>query len=331
MLVLLEPMLALFLDDTERALAAVDRWLDAPDPWTRAVLWMVRAAVRENEGDLRGAREDVTTAITGLREVGDRFALAQALTAAAEAHLAFGEPEQAVPALGESIRLIAELDPDDDAAHERILTATAHLQLGDLEEARAQCLGLTEPTRQPWSARGVAFARLVLGDIARYGGDLADAERQYDAARAAIADQPVAIPRFQALVLTSCAHFAVERGDHEAAVTTVGVACEQAISAKDMPALAKVAVAGAAVRAHFGNPTGAAKLLGVAEHLRGAPDARNPEVARLAARLRADVGDAAYDLAYAAGVALDRTEAIALVRAIARDPGPTIDATTWLP
>ncbi|PSL57510.1 putative ATPase [Saccharothrix carnea] len=315
-LVLLEPMLGLFLDDAERALAAVDMRLDVPDPWTRAVLWMVRAAVREHQGDLRGAREDVTTAITGLREVGDRFALAQALTAAAEAHLAFGEPEQALSSLEESIRLIAELDPDDDAAQERILMATAHLQSGDLERARAQCLALTKPTPQPWSARGVAFARLVLGDIARYQGDLADAERQYEAARAAVADQPLVIPQFHAVILTSCAHFAVERGDHEAAVTAIGTARDQAMSVKDMPVLAKVAVAGAAVHAHFGNPTDAARLLGVAEHLRGAPDARNPEVTRLAARLRADVGDAAYDLAYATGVALDRADAIALVRAV---------------
>src|SRR3712207_9005168 len=47
----------------------------------------------------------------GLREVGDRFALAQALTGVADAHLAFGEPEKALAALEESVRLIAELDP----------------------------------------------------------------------------------------------------------------------------------------------------------------------------------------------------------------------------
>ncbi|MFJ6673518.1 BTAD domain-containing putative transcriptional regulator [Actinosynnema sp. NPDC091369] len=314
-LVLLEPMLGLFLDDGERALAAVDERLDTPDPWTRAVLWMVRGAVRENEGDLRGAREGIATAIAGLREIGDRFALAQALTGAAEAHLAFGEPEQAMAALEESIGLLAELDPDDDAAHERILLATARVQRGDVARARADCLALTKPTPRPWAARGVAFARLVLGDLARYEGDLAEAERQYEAAGAALERQPLVVPQFHARILTSHAHLAVERGDRDAAAAAIGTAFEHAMSAKDMPVLAHVAVAAAAVHARFGNPTDAAKALGAGERLRGAPDSRNPEVVRLADRLRADVGDAAYDLAYATGVALDRIDAIALVRA----------------
>ncbi|ONI86785.1 hypothetical protein ALI22I_24615 [Saccharothrix sp. ALI-22-I] len=90
-------------------------------------------------------------------------------------------------------------------------------------------------------------------------------------------------------------------------------AAEHAMRSKDMPVLAKVGVALAALHAHHGNPMHAAKVLGAAEQLRGAPDARNPEVARLTDRLRADVGDAAFDLAYATGAALDRPDAIALV------------------
>ncbi|NUS64841.1 MAG: AfsR/SARP family transcriptional regulator, partial [Saccharothrix sp.] len=315
-LVLLEPLLGVFLDDAERALAAVDERLGVPDPWTRSVLWMMRGAVRENEGDLRGAREDVTTAITGLREVGDRFALGQALTGVAEAHLAFGEPEQAMAALEESIRLLAELDPDDPAAQERILLATARVQLGDVERARTECLALVKPTSRPGAGRGVAFARLVLGDLSRYEGEHAEAERQYEAARAALAHEPLVVPQFHARIITSQAHLAVERGDREAAVRAVDTAFEHAMSGKDMPVLARVAVAEAAVCAYFGNPTDAAKALGAAEQLRGAPDSRNPEVSRLAERLRADVGDAAYDLAYASGVALDRADAIALIRAV---------------
>ncbi|QQQ79877.1 winged helix-turn-helix domain-containing protein [Saccharothrix sp. 6-C] len=314
-LVLLEPMLGLFLDDAGRALSAVDRRLDVPDPWARAVLWMVRGAVRENEGDLRGARDDITTAIAGLREVGDRFALAQALTGVAEAHLRFGDPEEAITALEESIRLLAELDADDDAAHERILLATARIQLGDVAAARADCLALTKPvSSQPWAARGVAFAWLVLGDLARYDGHLAEAERQYEAAQASLAGEPFVVPQFHAQILTSLAHLAVERGDHAAAAEAVRTAFDHAMSAKDMPVLARVAVAEAAVRTHFANPTDGARALGVAENLRGAADPRNPEITRLATHLHDTIGPAAYDLAYAAGLALDRADAIALIR-----------------
>ncbi|TQM77970.1 hypothetical protein FHX81_0218 [Saccharothrix saharensis] len=114
--------------------------------------------------------------------------------------------------------------------------------------------------------------------------------------------------------MTSHAHLAVERGDAEGAQAAIGTAFEHAMSAKDMPVPAHVAVA---VRARFGNPTDAAKALGAGEQLRGAPDPRNPGVVRLADRLRADVGDAAYDPACATDVALDRADAIALVRSCA--------------
>ncbi|NUT47024.1 MAG: hypothetical protein HOV94_06820, partial [Saccharothrix sp.] len=60
----------------------------------------------------------------------------------------------------------------------------------------------------------------------------------------------------------------------------------------------------------LGDPTRAARVLGAAERLRGAPDARNPEVSRLTAHLRADIGDAAFDLAYATGAALPRPDAL---------------------
>ncbi|MBB5953580.1 putative ATPase [Saccharothrix tamanrassetensis] len=313
-LVLLEPMVGLFLDETAGAVEAIDARLAHPDPWARAMLWMVRGAVRENIGDMAGSREDTLVAIAGFREVGDRFGLSQALTGVAEAHLAFGDPARAVEALEESVRLLRELDPGDDAAHERILLATARVQQGDVARARAECLDLTRPAAkpQPWSARGVAFARLLLGDLARREGDLAEAARQYETAVVALADAPFVIPQFTALVLCAQAYLAIDRGDP--ATDLVRQAGDQALSSKDMPVMAKVAVAAAALRAGAHDATGAAKLLGAAERLRGAPDALNPEVVRLAERLRADIGDAAYDLAYASGVALDREDAITLAR-----------------
>ncbi|TQM77969.1 hypothetical protein FHX81_0217 [Saccharothrix saharensis] len=63
-----------------------------------------------------------------------------------------------------------------------------------MARARAECLALTEPTPRPRAARGVAFARLVPGDLARYGGDPVEAERQYEAARAALEHQPLVVP-----------------------------------------------------------------------------------------------------------------------------------------
>lgn len=78
--------------------------------------------------------------------------------------------------------------------------------------------------------------------------------------------------------------------------------------------LARVGVAVAESRVLGGDAAFAARTLGAAEQLRGAPDAFNPDVARLSAWLRAELGDA-YDAAYAAGRGLDRPAALKLVRA----------------
>ncbi|MEU6149150.1 BTAD domain-containing putative transcriptional regulator [Actinosynnema sp. NPDC047251] len=309
-LVLLEPLVGLFLDRTDQALAAIDARLDHPDPWTRAMLWAVRGALRENVGDMAGAREDIEVAITGFREVGDRFGLSQALTGVAEARLAFGDAQGARAALEESVRMLRELDPDDDVTHERVQLAWIHALLGDVERAKEEGRRLSRPSPGPWSARGAAFARVMLGDLARYEGDLAEAGRQYETASVLLSEAPFVVPQFVALMRAAHAQLAVARG--EPATELVREGAEQAQLSQDMPVLARVAVAGAAVRLSEGDSSAAATLLGAAEQLRGAPDALHLDVVRLSEKLRADLGDAAFDLAYASGRAMDRETAIAL-------------------
>ncbi|RKT55085.1 BTAD domain-containing putative transcriptional regulator [Saccharothrix australiensis] len=315
-LVLLQPLVSLFLGEGDAAVRAVDEALGHPDPWARAMLWTVRGSMRENSGEMAGARADLLTAVEGFREVGDRFGLSQALTGLGEVHLLFGEPDPAVEALTESIRLLREIDPDEEAVQERLLLVNALVQQGDVARAKADCLALTRPARvpQPWSARGVALARVLLGDLARHEGDLAEADRQYATAVVVLEDSPFLVPQFAALTRCALVHLAVDRGDPAGEHLRRAVA--EALSSKDMPVVARVAVAAAAARAREGDAVGAARLLGAAERLRGVPDARQPDVVRLVGRLRADLGAAAFDLAYASGVALGRDEALAAVEAV---------------
>ena len=52
-------------------------------------------------------------------------------------------------------------------------------------------------------------------------------------------------------------------------------------------------------------------MLGAAARLRGSADRTSPDVAQLTARLRGELGDAAFAAAFAAGRALDRDAALA--------------------
>ncbi|HWO62405.1 MAG TPA: BTAD domain-containing putative transcriptional regulator, partial [Umezawaea sp.] len=309
-LALFEPMFAVFSDDVELGIKVVDERLDHPDPWTRAALWMVRGMLRENDGDMAGTREDMTNAVNGFRAIGDRFGLSQSLSSLADAHLVFGDHERAVGALEEAIALRLELQADDDVSHDRLVLAGARSHNGDREGARAEYEDIAKAGRGVLSEHGTAFAHLALGDLDRLAGDLAGAERHYAVSSEVLDEWTIIAPQLRALVYASSAFLAVVRDDLATACAMLEEATAHALDAKDMPVLAKVGVAVAAVREHRGDLAGAALALGVAERLRGAPDPLNHDVARLTASLRGAMGGAAYDAAHAEGLALVRADAI---------------------
>lgn len=90
-----------------------------------------------------------------------------------------------------------------------------------------------------------------------------------------------------------------------------------------MPARVAVAVGGYVAEA--GAPGDAAGVLGAAVALRGVVDQSDPDRGRLEERLRAELGDTAYDQAFAAGRALPRERAEELLAQLlepARAGGP---------
>ncbi|MFI6317177.1 BTAD domain-containing putative transcriptional regulator [Nonomuraea sp. NPDC050556] len=310
---MLRPALALFTDNAELGFAAIECGLAHRDPWTRGMMLNVRAALRENEGDMSGSRADLIAAAAELRAAGERWGLSMALTGLAEANAVFGDLDGAVAALEEAMALLMELNPDDDTGHQRVWLAGVRARRGELDQSRAELRLITEPSAREWSPRNVAFARSALGDLARYEGDLDTAEREYALASAGLEYAPAIAPQFRALIITGRAHLAVLRGSHAEAAALIGRAAELALDAGDMPVLAKVAVATAGLLAGRGDLAGAARVMGAAEQLRGAPDAGNPDIVRLSTQLRSALGEEAYLAAHRTGRALSRKAAVEAV------------------
>jgi predicted ATPase/DNA-binding SARP family transcriptional activator len=313
LVVMLEPALAMFTEDSELGKAAVASRLDHSDPWVRGVMLTIRAAIDENNGDMASSRLDLLAAVAELRVVGERWALSTALTTLAETHAVFGDFDAAIAALEEAIVLIQELNPEDDIGHQKVWLASARIRQGDVARARADLLKMTEPRDCERSARNIAFARLSLGDLARMDGDFDEAADHYAQASAIVEEALFVARQFRALVLASIGHLAIDRGDLVTAGRTAGQGVALALETKDMPITAKLGVLVASVWAARGDSRRAAKLLGATEQLRGAPDRHNPDVVRLADRLRTDLGDV-YEEAHAHGRGLDRAAALALVQ-----------------
>jgi len=315
-LALIEPTMAMFTDDAAQGLAEIDRRLGHPDPWTRAMLRLLRAFILENDGDAVGMRADLLAAASAFRELGDRWALSIALTPLAEAQAMEGDTAAAIAALEESIRLMRELNPDDDVGHQRVRLAALRAECGDVARAHADLTELLELGDRPGSTRNVAFALVILGELARYAGDLDEAQQRYEAAAAKLAFAPLAPPQIRAMIDSAMSYLAQARGDLPAAARYAAAALEAAMEARDMPVVAKVGVGAARVHLLRGDPLRAARALGATEALRGMPDRSNRDSESLAESLWCALGDAAFGAAFAEGRAADRSAALALL-----DPG----------
>jgi predicted ATPase len=315
---LVEPALALIVDDTAQGLAAIDRRLSHPEPWTRAMLWLMRSFLHGNDTDMDGMRGALAAAVEAFRQAGERWGLATAQTYLAYTQIMVGDFDGAIVALQESIRLLRELDAVDEAALQRVWLAQAHAHKGDVEQARAELLEMVAPATGRSSVGYLVLTRIALGDLARCDGDLEEARRQYDAAAEELDRAPVHAPLFGAMLLCSTGHLAVATGELATARRHLEQALALAVEAPDMPLVAVVGVGVARLRLGYGDAGAAAEALGAAHALRGAADEFNPEVAHLTQELRSELGERAYQAAYARGSGLDRASALARLEAQVR-------------
>lgn len=351
MLAVLEPGIAVFTDDDERGLAAIDERLGHPDPWARALLRMIRAAFRENRGYAQGLEEDLEAAAAGFREVGDRWGLAMALHQLAEYRALLGDTERARSGFGEALGLMREVHAADDVGQLRARLAQLEAAQGRTEAARAELHRVLRAAVRDGRSHVAALCRDVLGDLARWAGEWDEAARWYEEALATLQRGGVAVPQIEAIVRTGRGLLACARGDLAGARDELATGLGIAIGVKDMPVVAMVGVGVAALAAEQGQEeqgrveergqeegrgqgtdpvvrtTGAARaaeLLGAADAVRGVGDVALPDAAGLAARLRRGLG-AEFEPARARGTALKQGDAIELLRAYVAETADTAE------
>ncbi|HLU71452.1 MAG TPA: BTAD domain-containing putative transcriptional regulator [Nonomuraea sp.] len=316
--VLVEPVLAAASGDEPAALAAIEQRLPHPDAWTRAMLRLVRAVLLGNAGDTAGMGHDLELAVAGFRAVGERAGLAWALTSLADVRTNGGAFREAVSALEEAVHLLRELDPSDDAAHQRVWLAEARARAGDTATARADLETLATLPGTPGDLP--AYIQFTLGDLARRDGDLTAADTHYRQAEAhlrahaAIDPEPggAADPVFVVTLACARARVALERGEPAEARERFVFALD---AGRGEPSLAAITAAHLAHLLAFEERCiDAVELLGAAHALIGALDALDHDLVRLAPQLRTTVGADQYETAYARGRDTTPDQALALIR-----------------
>jgi predicted ATPase len=314
-LALLEPGLAVFSDDHEGGLAAIEEALPHPDQWAEAALFLMRAAFKENMGYAPGIRDDLIAAADAFRRVGERWGMAMTLHLRGELEQMAGDLDAAAASFHEALELTTQIGAADDVGQLQVRLALIDALRGETDRARAELLRILDVTQRQGRTHLVVFCHLFLGQLARCDGNLDEAARWYETARETLAQRSLGIRQIEALLLTGSSYVRVDRGDLTLAEADLAEAMDAAeADAKDMPVIATVGVGIAYLSLARDGAEPAAELLGAADAVRGIEAVGDADVQRLTTRLRRELGDG-FAAAHARGSMLGRKDAITRLRA----------------
>ncbi|HLL69754.1 MAG TPA: BTAD domain-containing putative transcriptional regulator [Micromonosporaceae bacterium] len=284
------------------------------DPWLRALARYGLGAIELYSGRLAEGDTELSAALAGFRAVGDRWGMANTLADLASLAEWRGDRAGFLAMIDEALSLAAQLDSTDDIVELMCRRGRSSAAAGDLASAQADFAHAAHLARRGATREALAMATLGLADVARLGGDLDGARELADAA---LLDCPTGWfgPDLLRLrILTALGWIAEAAGD----APTARAWHEQALAAAEggrFGAAAPVAEGLAGVALLEGDALQAALLLGAAGTLRRETGTGDCDGARVAARARAVLGDAAYDAVYARGAALADGEVAALLSA----------------
>lgn len=312
-----EPMLALFDRDPDRALAIMDRYAAAPDPWTRAAVPLQRGAFYAMFGRLAEAESECRAALAAFREIGDPWGVAVSLVQTADFAAMRADYPAAVSLLEEAATLGEEVGAWGDLVHIAGKLGAVRLRMGDLAGARADL----ERAEQEEGKRGAVpsdsavWLGLVRAELHVLEDDPGAAARQCESVLSCLdSRRSVWWQGFRALAQARLGLLVVSK-DEERGRALLAAALRDASEWVELPPLAGVidAIAVLALRQpSAGRARLTATLLGGAHTIRGAYDESSLDAPAARAAALGLLGTAGFDAAYQHGRDLTREETLAI-------------------
>ena len=306
--IVLRTMLAYFAGTPEVAEQKRLAALDHPDPWVRAAMRMLRAAMAENFGDVEVTRESVGTAFEEFTAIGDRWGLATVTAMRAQLQTYDGDLEGAIASYDLAEKYLTELGAASDAAFMAMRLASLRLRLGDLDGARREIdrfAGADDP-----SGFGTIMSDAAVGWLAVREGDVTTITEIRDRLVAeAESSRTLGGAHGRALIHTVITSLDIELGELDAALKSAKAGHAAGLMTRDMPILAGQGTATARLALALDRFEDAATMLGAAARVRGAEDPTDLSVAALTEELPKALGDKAFADAYDRGWALSKEDA----------------------
>ncbi|WP_127502669.1 BTAD domain-containing putative transcriptional regulator [Actinoplanes solisilvae] len=305
-----------FLQEDEASLAIIRKIIDGPDVWLSGLAHLFRAQFAENQGDLQQVGADVKTALDCFARVGDRWGQATALPMRALLRQYDGDLEGALDDLRRAralARQFGSLNISDELFID-LRWIEVHMRRGDNDQAVSMLHATRERAERSASPELLILLNALEAGLWVRLGDLPRARNLLDVAEAEMdADPSFAGDHGRAISGAIRATLCVKLGDEAGAEKALTRAYAAAIETRDMPIMSLVSLSAAELAALKGRPREAAQLLGAAARLRGNHDHSNPQIRELSDRLHDELSEDLFAEAYALGWNADGKTASALV------------------
>ncbi|MQY16698.1 hypothetical protein SRB5_69000 [Streptomyces sp. RB5] len=280
--------------------------------------------VIDSHGGMETALRDLAVTEEAAARAGDRWILAQAVSAKGEMAVYRGRYEEARAAYEEAIRLSREIGAHTEVPMLRSRLAELAFRVGDLERAER----LMDQAEREAADRGHhdirTYNAVVHAGIALFRGDVAGARSWYETSRAEVMRTAVP-PLFEVLLGCLGAQIVAAEGGTAEGLKSLAQSLRAGVGANCTEAiLASVAEAGAQVLSTAGAHSPVPSLMGAATAWRGTAPRAVPEEDRAAAVERAArraLGDGPYEELHARGRRLTPEEAARLLETSAAADG----------
>ncbi|GAA0545594.1 BTAD domain-containing putative transcriptional regulator [Actinomadura livida] len=290
------------LREPDAFLPAWEPLLDSEDPWVRALARLHLGKMRIMLGHAgRDADAYLEKALAEFRALGERFGISFALTELADRIATRGEFAAACEYYEQAVAVVTEIGAIEDVIRMRARQAQLYWLLGDEDRAGAaiaEAERCADRVTWPDALAELAFAK---AELARWGGDAAEARRQMDVATTVLGDnaQRAGIRAVRHDLMGYLAQDLTESREHRAA------ACRAAAEAGHAPLIAQILIGLADLALRSARHEQAARLLAASTRMRGLPDRCHPDLARIEQTARNRLGDAAFAEAAREGAETD--------------------------
>jgi tetratricopeptide (TPR) repeat protein len=303
MLSLVGPMSQLFASppDNDGALAGLRRCFDHPSAWVRGVAHMMYGHAEVNIGrrDNESA-ENFALALTEFRSLGDRWGISVTLSALAEQTARNGDHARAAAYFEESLAELVPLGVAEDVPEMQSRYAYQLWLAGDTDRALAELENARRTADRLGTDEARASVGYHLGATLHGMGDL-DGARKHLTRALEVVREFNSSPQWPALINTALGLIEAERGDLADAERHHHAALDLAIASRDAPVIGHAVVGHVDLAMRRDQPALAAKLLGVADAIRGGLDMSVRDGPRLEQAVRERLGDAEFAEAFESG------------------------------